>query len=281
MRVIMLRTPGLEPSLRIALFRPTLLRPAALALLAAGTMLCGGGEARAALQQVFTRSALVADDSIDWSVLGPVSTAVSNPATVTTTRGVQVAVRMDAAGPFERLSQGNGWSGNFAPGDPVLFTKTALPDENPITFDLTNFLGGPSAGVLAFGTQIQANQPGPYTAVIEAFADAAMTSSLGSFTVNGISDSLANDTAAFLGVQNDTPIAKVLVKLTAANADIANYAVNDVTLTYVTPPGPPGPAVPVPGPLPILGIGTAFAWRRRLKARLTGSRPARRIAPHA
>ena len=160
---------------------------------------------------------------------------------------------MAASGPFQRRDQNNGWSGNFAPGDALLFTNAFTQDINQIT--LTGFDG---PGIVSGGAQIQANFYGNFVARIEAFD--ATNVSLGFFDVNGLSSGAGNNSAPFIGVTSDTPITSLSLSVLSARAYKSSFAINRFDFS------------PVPGPLPILGAGAAFGFSRKLRSRIKAAR---------
>src|SRR5450432_739086 len=78
--------------------------------------------AQASVTLVTSRAGLAGDDSIDWSVLGGTFTRVSNPFSTSTVGSLGLTVSQ-SSGSFMRRDQGNGWSGNFNPGDALLWTQ--------------------------------------------------------------------------------------------------------------------------------------------------------------
>src|SRR5437870_330573 len=91
--------------------------------LAAVAMLLGAAEQASADHMLVTsRSALGSNDFVDWGVLGPPFTTVSNPFPITSNGGIDVTVSQPS-GDFERRDQGDGWDGNFAPGTKLLWDQ--------------------------------------------------------------------------------------------------------------------------------------------------------------
>ena len=89
------------------------------AVAACGLLLALSGPAQASLSLVTSRSALGGTDFIDWGQLGGPFTVVPGPVNVVSNLGVVVGVN-DAGNIMERRDQGNGWAGNFAPGEPLM-----------------------------------------------------------------------------------------------------------------------------------------------------------------
>jgi hypothetical protein len=195
-----------------------------------------------AITFVTDRSALGADDSVDWSSLGADYTSVPAPFSVTSANGLDVTVNIPD-NLVERRTQGSGWAGNFATGDALLWTK-----------------GGPGPLSLAFyspvsgvGTQIQSNASGSFTAIIEAFNSSNI--SLGSFSLNGNGSSNGDNSAIFIGLLNTSNnIAKVTFNISGSS--LPDFAINQLSLKTSTP-------IPTPALLPgLIGMGAA-AYRKR------------------
>jgi hypothetical protein len=239
-------------------------RKSLLALVLAGGACVYCSEAKA-LTLVPSRADLDAGYYVDWSQFGVPNTLAGNPSTANTSQSTNVEVSKLVGGTFQRRNQnmlpgaGPGWAGNFAPGDPLLWTNNSTNTINTLTLKLP-------AGILGVGTQIQANQTGDFSAEIEAFDAGSM--SLGSFTLSGKSTTDANNTALFIGVRNPTPIASVALRLLTASSLRGSYAINQVNFSANFTPDPPT----VPAPLPLVGAATGYAVSRRLRARIKAER---------
>ena len=102
-------------------------------------------------------------DSIDWDDAGPVLSFLLNPIQVLSNGGLLVDVeKPDPSVFFRRLDQGNGWGGNFAPGDRLIWQA-----------DVGDYVALSTFGgnlLTAIGAQIQTNTPfGTFTATLETF----------------------------------------------------------------------------------------------------------------
>lgn len=171
--------------LRIS-FKALVVTIAAVAL-----QLVATSRAQAGFVLVTSSASLGGNDTIDWSVLGPSFTPITNPFSVTSTGGVTAGVSQLGSPNFERRDQGNGWGGNFAPGDPLLWS---VGPNGPMTIDFAN-----TTTVTAAGAQIQADFFGTFKGVVEALA--ADGTVLASFTANGISNGNGDNSAIFIGIQ--------------------------------------------------------------------------------
>lgn len=223
----------------------------ALALLACAA-LGTAPSVMAAESLITTRAGLGGNDFIDWGTLGGPFTQLTTPFNVLSNGGRSVTVNESAGDGMGLLQQGNGWGGNFAPGDNLLWTETFTDNANPVS--LSGFGGNP---IFGGGAQIQADFFGAYTAKIEAFD--AGNNSLGSFTASGDSNSNGDNSAIFIGILGSAPIARLEFSLTSASFDIADFAIN--RFDFVTTG-----TVPEPGSLAVFGaglVGTALARRRK------------------
>jgi hypothetical protein len=208
-------------------------------------VVCAAAPSQAAVSQVFSRGALAGDDYIDWSSVGVSNTVVSNPFNTLTNNGLGVSGSMPA-GQFERRDQGSTWSGNFASGDRVLWTQL---NTGPLVLEFLN-------PVIGAGTQIQADYFGSFTGSIEAFDSA--NSSLGLFSLPGVSDGSADNSAIFLGLRSDTANIKKIAFLGDHSQYLDNFAINRVDLVTSR-----ASEVPEPGTLVLLGTGIVGLISRR------------------
>jgi hypothetical protein len=203
---------------------------------------CGFISEAHAITFVTDRSALGADDSVDWSSLGADKTSVPTPLSVTSANGLDVTVNIPGS-IVERRTQGASWAGNFAMGDALLWTKS---NPGPLSFAFYN----PVSGV---GTQIQHNAHSFFTATIEAFNSSNI--SLGSFSLNGNGSRSGDNSAIFIGLLNTSnDIAKVTFNVSGSR--FSDFAINQLSLKTSTP-------IPTPALLPgLIGMGVA-AYRNR------------------
>lgn len=207
----------------------SVIRPYAPAALIASLLALSLVPAHAAPQLVTSRPALGGTDFLDWGTVGADGVDLGSSFHTTSHGGVGIDVSDNHS--FILFEQGNGFGGNFAPGDQVLTNEHSGPDT--ISFNTS---------VSAVGFQIQDVFGGNFTATLSAYDSS--NNLLGSFNENGLSTIGAGDNSAiFLGVKDSSAdIAKIVF-----NTPSGWFGINRMDLT----PGPP-----VPETSSILGLGS-------------------------
>jgi hypothetical protein len=209
--------------------------------------------ARASTVGITNAGALGAFDTINWSQIGPPFTTFSSPQSVVSAGGANASVS-SAGNAFQILDQGpGGWTGNFAPGTPVLWDASKGPD---ITVSFAN----PVSGV---GAQIQPDFWGNFTAQVTVYGTTGNV--LGSFTEDGYSVSNDPSTcitnsqaicganpAIFIGVADTSAdISKVTFDLTSATLAPNDFAIGTLDFSGISP-------VPEPATWAMMIIGFLF-----------------------
>jgi hypothetical protein len=208
---------------------------------------------------VTDRTALGANDYIDWGTLGSSFTPVPNPSPVTSNLGSNAIVSQAVVSNMEVRQQGsNGWGGNFAPNDFVLWTQGT---NGPLTISFAN-------PVFGAGAQIQSNYMGAFTANLTAFD--ASDNVLGTFDWVGNSNGNSDNSAIFIGVNDNTAsISKLSFSVPIASSNPEDFAINRLAIDSVGATAVPWEtdALPVVGSVAILGLGL-WAKRKFTKTKL-------------
>jgi hypothetical protein len=217
----------------------------------AGAACALASSASASTVLVSSRAALAGTDFIDWGQFGGEGTNFTNSSAGTTNNSLGFTVSKALSGDFGRLNQSSGWGGNFAPGDELLWTQNFEDNDNPVRIEFASDIG-------AGGAQIQADFFGAFRARIEAF-DSSNTS-LGSFLLDGDSNSNADNSAIFLGIRSSgIDIRAIELTVVSASSLRGDFAINQFDL------GDAGPAIPLPhaAGLSLAGMGIVCGIRRR------------------
>ena len=142
---------------------------------------------------------VMADDTVTWSQLGPSGTLLTTPTNWLSDHGTfsgEIGITGSIIGTqnMERLDQGNGWNGNFFPGEPLVWNEGAFQQTNidiGILFNADTFGGG---------AQIQADFFGPFTATLTAYDDGGNI--IGQTVMLGNSNGNNDGSAIFIGFRS-------------------------------------------------------------------------------
>ena len=187
---------------------------------------------------VTSQSALGANDSVNWSQLGTTRTNLTGPSVWVSNNGNSGSVGLAYAGsPLHILQQGNGWNGNFATGESLVFNK----DDGESIFLHT------STAMRGVGAQIQADQFGPFSATITAFNSYGYV--LGTFTEDGNSTASGDGSAIFIGLSDSSMDISAVEFSVSSYSGYNNLAIGSLSLC----------SAPEPGSLFLLGSGLAGA----------------------
>jgi len=143
----------------------------------------------------------VANDTVDWSQLGPAYTLLYTAENWTSTGGTysgQVGITNSyyLQQNMERLDQGNGWAGNFSPGEALIWNQGGYQNTNidfGIAFNSLTYGGG---------AQIQADYFGPFTATLTAYD--GFGNVIATVAMNGVSNSNNDGSAIYIGFHSSS-----------------------------------------------------------------------------
>ncbi|MBC7883655.1 MAG: hypothetical protein H7Y37_20385 [Anaerolineae bacterium] len=192
--------------------------------------LCSGVQAASLVTE---RSALGANDLLNWSSVAPPFTFLSSTFTAPSVGGLGVTVSIPT--PTPPVSQpfvfqnGSAIPTNFGDGDFILFTglnfSTQAGNPGPLTLTFAQ-------PVFAAGAQLLPDEGGAFIGFISAFD--LNNTLLGSFQLDGVVTTARDNSAIFLGVSSDTANISRLVFSTS----IPNVGIGINQLSIVAVPEP-------------------------------------------
>ena len=193
-----------------------------------------------------------ATDTLSWAQLGPVNTLVSSGTSITSVGGIAGTVVSSTTLQLERRDQGNGWSGNFTNGTPLLFNRGSAGDI------IVNFAPG---AVSAIGAQFQADFFGAFVARV--------TTNDGSFfDVAGNSTGNGDNSAVFIGAQSNTSSITSIIFHQLSGGGNNDFAISGLSLVRSTISAVPEPAT---WGMMIMGFGMVGGAMRRRRPKITVS----------
>jgi hypothetical protein len=193
--------------------------------------------AQAGTQGVNSAAALNANDSVNWAQLGSTFTVIPTPVTALSAGALDVTVS-SSLGSVGRRDEGNGWAGNFTPGDQLLWNQ-----DQSESIDIA--FATPVAGA---GAQIQADTYGPFSGTLTAYG--AGLSVLDTYNFTGVSNGDNDGSAIFAGMLSSTPdIYGVSFEMDGGDLAIDTLFLNTTNTTSGVPDGG----------LTLALLGTAFS----------------------
>jgi hypothetical protein len=213
----------------------------ALTLLTFLTPICAPAE----YIEITSRSLFLNNDYADWlNFPGGADTSIpsgstlassvfSLPLTVANTNGTAMTLE----------EQGNGWSGNFAPGNGVLWTS--FGPNGPLIVDFP-------VPIFGAGAQIQADWYGQFTGIVTAYDSQGNV--LATYSLAGNSTNAADNSAIFLGIlDSNAQISRLAFDVSLGDAS-KDHDLGINQLDFLVCPGAVT-TVPIPGAAMLLGSG--------------------------
>lgn len=189
-----------------------------------------------------SRASILNPDPVNWDQLGPAGSEILQPFEAASEGGIKLTVLKNNSGtPFHRVDQGFGFSGDFSPGEHLLYSTS-----------LTAFDFRFERPIQAIGAQIQIDRFGTWTPYVRVFTtdgdDKAFVLS------EDMNNQLADGSAVFVGVASD--------KLSINRVLFDSFYGGNTAMNYLTV------AIPEPNSFMCLAIviGIAVQRLRRLRS---------------
>ncbi len=186
---------------------------------------------------------------LNWNTIyGPNGTSVGAGFTATGLGGLTLSTT--GPGSVQVLNQGSGWSGGFLGGEPVLYSSGS-PGALSLLFN---------ADIFGLGANLQSNFFGSFTGTVKAYS--AANALLGSYDVNGVSNSNGDGSQPFLGIRNVAGMRRVTFEVSGSIQDFS-LGLNQATIETTSNTTVPEPSTYL---LMASGLAAIAAIRRRRHA---------------
>jgi hypothetical protein len=186
-----------------------------------GLALAGISSLHAQIVYVGSSTALGVNDSVGWSNLAPLFTVFGSGSPYSSSNGLAITVSSGTGGVLEVAQQGNGWAGNFSPGEFLLFNQ----QDGAISISFSH-------GIYGGGAQVSSDNYGSFAGTISAYG--ASDNLLGSFVFNGTSSGAGDGSAPFAGILSSTPDIYHLT-FSAPNGGLADFSIGTLDLNAPVP----------------------------------------------
>jgi len=211
---------------------------------------------------VTSSAALGGNDFIDWSQFGPAFTGVTSGSFGLTNGGRLFQVisdngfGSDDGGALTRLDEGNGWTGEFQPGDALLWHQNSFKNDFSVTSDLELIFF--SNDIIGVGTQSQANAGGNFTS-FAGYWNPYPGNPIGFTQNSGVNNVGTHNGSAYTGGYTDGAIISQFFVVSSMDDGSDNFGFAVGRIDLKTSP------VPEPASMTILGMGALALVRRRRK----------------
>lgn len=168
----------------------------------------------AAWKTTTTKAGFVSTDYLDWSAVGPVGIEIQSGSMGQSNLGNLCNVSTETSDPLYRSQQGYNWSGNFTPGDNLIYS-----------FNNFNIIASFRNLISSIGCQIAPVILGPYTAEMDCYDSGGGL--ISTTSISGVSTTNADGSAAFGGIVVSNPVIKKVVwRLTPPTPKLGKFLIN-------------------------------------------------------
>lgn len=176
--------------------------------------------AASAVTLVNSRASLIDPQTVNWDQLGPAGTQVPQPFQVTASGGYAFTVlKNNSNTPYVRADEGNGFTGDFLPGENLLYSTS-----------LTAFDFRFQTPIQSVGGQLQIDRGGQWTPYVRVFTNDGADFS---FTLPpDFNDRSADGSAPFIGVTATSP---VITRVLFDSFFGGNTAINQLSIVVPEP----------------------------------------------
>lgn len=161
-----------------------------------------------------TKAGFVSTDYLDWSAFGAAGSTLPSGSVASSNLGNRSTVSTETEEPLFLMQQGYNWSGNFTPGDNLIYS-----------FNNFNIIVSFRNLISSIGCQISSALIGQYTADMDCYDSGGGLVSTTS--ISGVSTQNPDGSVAFGGVVVSNPVIKKVVwRLTPPTPKLGKFLIN-------------------------------------------------------